>query len=214
MSLEQHREKIKAEKRRAALDAAVVTFLQNGYDRTTLVQIARNAGISTGTLFKHFPTKAELFGAIMEEMWDADPSLDQPIPPVGSPRSGLISIGHDYADKLLHPQTEPFFRVIIAEVPRFPELGKALFERGKQPYLEKLNDYLRAEAQAGTLEIKDISLAGRQFFGMINDMIFWPRFLSNDLTFSSAEIAYVIDEAVETILARYSQGINKSEYPT
>jgi AcrR family transcriptional regulator len=204
MSLEEHRKKVMAQKRRAALDAGVAAFLQNGYDRTTLAQIAHDAGISTGTLFKHFPTKAALFGAIMEEMWAPDPSLEQPLPPAGNPAAGLSTIGHDYADRLRHPQTEPFFRVIIAEAPRFPELGQALFERGKAPYLERLYAYLRSEVAAGTLCIDNVPLAGRQFFGMINDVIFWPRFLAPDLTISSGEVDSVIREAVCTMLARYS----------
>ncbi len=204
MPLEEYQERMRAQKRRAALDAAVTAFLQNGYDHTTLAQIANEAGISTGTLFKHFPTKAALFGAIMEEMWAADPNLEQPLPPAGNPEAGLSSIGHDYADRLRHPQTEPFFRVIIAEAPRFPELGRALFERGKAPYLERLYAYLRSEITAGTMHIEDIPLAGRQFFGMINDVIFWPRFLKPDLTISDAEVEYVIREAVLTMLARYS----------
>lgn len=39
---------------------------------------------------------------------------------------------------------------------------------------------------------------------MINDVIFWPRFLRTDLVISEAEVARVIREAVRTMLARYA----------
>jgi AcrR family transcriptional regulator len=204
MSVELYRERVKAEKRTAALEAAVEAFLRDGYDRTTLNQIAKAANISTGTLFKHFPTKAALFGALMEQMWEADPALEVPLPPAGDPAKGLLAIGQDYAKKLRQPQTEPFFRVIIAETARFPELGQALFERGKVPYLKRLYAYLETEVKAGTLVIEDIPLAGRQFFGMINDVIFWPRFLATDLVISDEEVDKVVREAVLTILARFA----------
>ena len=66
MTLKEHREQLKTSKRRAALDAGVAAFLRNGYDRTTLAQIAKEAGISTGTLFKHFPTKDAIWLAAMQ----------------------------------------------------------------------------------------------------------------------------------------------------
>jgi hypothetical protein len=102
--------------------------------------------------------------------------------------------------------------VIIAEAPRFPELAQALFERGKAPYLKRLESYMKSEIAAGTLAVKDVPLAGRQFLGMINDVIFWPRFLDVSLVITDAEVEHVVEEAVLTMLARYgrSQGLTQS----
>ncbi|MDG3439392.1 TetR/AcrR family transcriptional regulator [Nitrospirillum amazonense] len=207
MAVEKYRERVKSEKRAAALAAAGRAFLSHGYDRTTLAHVAREAGISTGTLFKHFPTKAALFEGIMEELWEVDPKLQRPLPPAGNPTAGLTAIGHDYAGKLRQPDTGPLFRVIIAEAPRFPELGQALFLRGKAPYLDRLHAYLRSEIAAGTMDIHDVPLAARQFLGMINDLIFWPTFLAADQVVDDAEVGRVIDEAVLTLLARYGRPV-------
>ncbi|WP_337271114.1 TetR/AcrR family transcriptional regulator [Oryzifoliimicrobium ureilyticus] len=205
MTVEEYRDRIMLEKKTAALEAASACFLKDGYDRTTLAEVARVAGISTGTLFKHFPTKAVLFGAIMERMWEADPSVNVALPPTGAPVTGLTQIGMDYAAKLRQPTTEPFFRVIIAEAQRFPELAQALFERGKVPYLKRLDAYIESEIAAGTLEVEDVSLAGRQFLGMINDVIFWPRFLDATIVIPDPEVKRVVHEAVLTIVARYGR---------
>ncbi|WP_044558654.1 TetR/AcrR family transcriptional regulator [Azospirillum sp. B4] len=205
MAVEEYRERVKSEKRAAALAAAGEAFLRQGYDRTTLAQVAKAAGISTGTLFKHFPTKAALFGGIMEQLWEADPELRRPLPPAGNPVAGLTAIGHDYAGKLRQPRTAPLFRLIIAEAPRFPELGLALFQRGKAPYLDRLHAYLRSEITAGTMAVGDVPLAARQFLGMINDLIFWPTFFAADQSLNDAEVARVIDEAVLTLLGRYGR---------
>jgi AcrR family transcriptional regulator len=201
-----YRARVAREKRSAILDAAVASFLDAGYDRTTLEQVARAADVSTGTLFKHFPTKAALFGAIMARVWEggAGPGAPAP-PPAGDPRRGLAAIGMNYARLLRAPNVEGLFRVIVAEAPRFPELGRELYERGKKPYLDDLHRYLEAERAAGTLEVGDVEMAARQFLGMINDVIFWPRFLVVDLEVGDAEVRRVVSEAVETFAARYAR---------
>jgi len=55
-------------------------FFEQGYERTTLQQIAKRANLSTATLFKRFSSKAALFEAIVEEFWRVDG------PPTGIPR--------------------------------------------------------------------------------------------------------------------------------
>ncbi len=191
-------------KRTAALDAAVQLFLEQGFGRTSLQQIAKAADVSTATLFKHFPTKASLFGALMGRLWEAEGDAEPPpMPPAGDPEAGLKAIGRDYARLLRQPHTEALFRVIIAEAPRFPELGRELYERGKKPYLARLEAYLGAEAAVGSLAAPDVALAARQFLGMINDVIFWPRLLIADLRVTSTDAERVVDAAVDTMLARY-----------
>lgn len=198
--------RVVAEKRRAILDAAAAAFLEAGYDGTTLEAVARRAQVSTGTLFKRFPTKAALFEAIMERIWETGP--DGPAAPDASSlpvRDALRAIGRDYARLLRAPGVEGLFRVIVAEVNRFPELGRALYERGKKPYLDRLHVQLKAAAADGAVSIADIPLAARQLLGMINDLIFWPRLLVKDLAVTDQDVARAVDEAVETFLARYGR---------
>src|SRR2546423_8894598 len=54
------------ERREAVLEAASHAFAQRGYHGTPTMGIARAAGISQAYLFRLFPTKAELFGAVVE----------------------------------------------------------------------------------------------------------------------------------------------------
>jgi len=198
-----YRDRVAREKRAALMEAAVALFLADGYARTTLEAVARAAGVSSATLYKHFPTKAALFGAIMARMWTEGDAAAIPAP--GDPRAGLLRIGRDYAALLAEARTVALFRVIIAEAERFPELGRALYERGKRPYLDRLRVYLEAEIADGRLAIDDLALAKRQFLGMINDVVFWPRLLIVDLAVSAEETEAVVEGAVETFLARYGR---------
>jgi AcrR family transcriptional regulator len=184
------------------LDAAVAEFLAHGYEHTTLAAIAARAGVSTATVFKHFHAKADIFGAVMARVFGNDAFHEVPKPKAGDPRAGLLAIGRDYAATLARPDTRALFRVMIAEVPRFPELGRELYEKGKRPYLDRLHAYLRAEAGAGTLRIADVPMAARQFLGMINDVTFWPHMLVVDLDEADSET--VVTAAVETFLRGYA----------
>jgi TetR/AcrR family transcriptional regulator, regulator of autoinduction and epiphytic fitness len=190
-------------KRDAVLDAAVEAFLQGGYSGTTLEQIARDAQVSTATVFKHYRTKADVFGAIMSRVFgNDDPST---WPPVTSEDAleGLVQIGRHYAATLRDPRIRALFRVMIAEVPRFPELGQQLYERGKAPYLERVEAFLRNAVKHGQLQIPDVKLATRQFLGMINDVVFWPHMLVTGLPESDAETTRVVRGAARTLCAAY-----------
>jgi AcrR family transcriptional regulator len=205
MGLKQYRAEVSRQKQEAILNAALAAFLEFGYDRTTIDYVAQQAEVSTATLYKHFPSKADLFGGIMAQVWRSDQISSTPVSPDLPPRSALLQIGQEYAQLLTSPNIQPLFRVVIAEASRFPELGTELYHRGKEPFLKRLYAYLQAQVAVGTLVITDIPLASRQFLGMINDIIFWPRFLIMDLKMSDSDIENVITNAVETFLARYTK---------
>jgi TetR/AcrR family transcriptional regulator, regulator of autoinduction and epiphytic fitness len=205
MPIEEYRKSVADQKRQAILDAAVQNFLATGYERTTLETVAKDAGVSTATVYKHFSTKRALFGGIMEHIWETEVDLVNSVDQGTDSVAILTAIAQEYAQLLRQPQVEALFRVIIAEAPRFPELGEELYYRGKEPYLKRLHTYLQKESELNRFQITDIPLAARQFLGMINDVIFWPRFLIMDLKISDSDIENVIINAVETFLARYTK---------
>jgi len=198
-----YHDRVRAEKRAAILEAATRLFLENGYSGASLAKIAEAADVSSATLFKRFPTKAALFEAIVTEYWTSvgEGGVE---PESGDPRKGLTTIGRDYAALLSQSQMVSLFRLVIAEAPRFPELAKAHFALGKAPYFERVRDYLREEDTIGTLRIPDPQTATTQFLGMVSNFAFWPRLLLPNWSPSKAAMRKAVDEAVETMLARYS----------
>ncbi|HSG89665.1 MAG TPA: TetR/AcrR family transcriptional regulator [Pseudomonadales bacterium] len=53
--------------RRRLLDAARELFVEHGYDRTRPQDIARHAGVATGTFYLHFRDKEDVFLAFADE---------------------------------------------------------------------------------------------------------------------------------------------------
>ena len=67
---ERHAARLAApERRQAIIDAAVRVFSEGSYARATTAQIAREAGISEPILYRHFPSKRDLYFACLEDAW-------------------------------------------------------------------------------------------------------------------------------------------------
>jgi AcrR family transcriptional regulator len=196
-----YHQRVAQEKRAAIVRASTTLFLESGYDRTSLAQIATASGVSRATLFKQFPTKAALFEAIVSEAWSADEGRESPS--VGEPAAGLTTMGRHYADLLSRPEMADLFRIVIAEMPRFPDLADAQFTQGKLPYFDSVRSYLVAESEAGTLRVDDPDLVTTQFLGMISNYVFWPALLVAGWSVSAERVRKVVDEAVATLMARY-----------
>jgi AcrR family transcriptional regulator len=194
--------RVAEQKRAAIIEAATRLFLDAGYAGTSLAKVAEAAGVSKATLFKQFPTKAALFDAIVTESWTVEDDVDLR-PPAGDLRAGLTAIGRRYVTLLTRPGMAALFRIVIAELPRFPELGEAHFERGKMPYFDSVRRYLDSENALGTVKLDDAELAATQFLGMISNYVFWPRMLLIGWSTDDASMAHVVDEAVLTMEARY-----------
>lgn len=113
-----HRD-VAAMKRESILVAATPLFLENGYDRTSLAQIAQQAGVSRATLFKQFPTKAALFEAAVLAAGRA--AAPEPVDvDVAGLHAGLVTLGRAYAQLLTRPEMEALMRTVIAESPGSP----------------------------------------------------------------------------------------------
>jgi TetR/AcrR family transcriptional regulator of autoinduction and epiphytic fitness len=196
-----YHQRVAQEKRALIVQAATELFLEVGYDRASLARVADSAGVSKATLFKQFPTKAALFDAIVIDSWAENDVAD--VPPAGDLTAGLTILGRRYTALLSQPRMADLFRIVIAELPRFPELAKAHFSQGKLPYFESVRLYLLAERDAGAADVADPEMAATQFLGMISNYLFWPGLVLPDWTVTPARTATVVEEAVRTMVARY-----------
>ncbi len=55
-----------SDKQRSVLKASLTLFAQKGYENTSTLDIAKLAGVSEGTVFKHFKTKDGLLQAVLK----------------------------------------------------------------------------------------------------------------------------------------------------
>ncbi|MCP2032612.1 AcrR family transcriptional regulator [Okibacterium sp. HSC-33S16] len=201
-----HRQ-VAVNKRAAILEAATDLFLDLGYDRTSLAQVAGKAGVSKATLFKQFPTKAELFEALVLAAGDTSNS-EQLEAPSGNFHAGLVSLGMAYVELLSRPRMVDLIRAVIAESARFPELRQRTFDFSTLPALKALRRFFQAANIHGTANVNDLDVAAAQFLGMIATVVFWPRLVHVGWSLTDEETLHIVDEAARTIVARYGTSVS------
>ena len=115
----------------ALLDIALREFLAHGYGGTSMAQIVLKAGISKTTLYSRYPSKEDLFRAILGRQVERFATLASLTAPDGTPslHAGLERYAARTLEIGLEPDMLAFNRLIHAEAQRFPELGLAAAER-------------------------------------------------------------------------------------
>lgn len=80
----------RASSRRTLEDAASELFLEQGYARTTIDQIARRAGVGRNTFFNYFATKSDLLWIEVDETLCALPDAIASVPAEAPPSRALL----------------------------------------------------------------------------------------------------------------------------
>lgn len=157
-------------KRDAIVHAAAEVFLESGIAAASMDEIARRAQVSKATVYSHFESKHALFGAIVDSRCHAlAPSVDMrwtELPPA----TALTQVGRAFLDVMFMPGSLPLYRIVLAEAPRFPELGRVFYETGPKVICASLADYLAARTRDGVLAIEDAAFGAEQFFNLVIGM--------------------------------------------
>jgi TetR/AcrR family transcriptional regulator, mexJK operon transcriptional repressor len=131
-------------KRDAILDAATRMFLAQGYSAVSMDAIALAAPVSKPTLYNYFPGKPALFAAVVASVCTRmTAAVDTALKDDGDLRSDLRIIARAYVDIVYSPECLALYRVIIAELKNFPELGQLAYDSGAIPIIAGITRYLR-----------------------------------------------------------------------
>lgn len=83
----------KAATRTAIVDAALACALQDGWEATSLQEVRQRAGVSNGTLFHHFPRRAELATAVVAAgLADQQDALVHELRGASTPAGGVSAV--------------------------------------------------------------------------------------------------------------------------
>lgn len=106
------RETKKAQTRLALRDVAVELFVANGYDATTVADIAAAAQVSEPTFYRYYPTKAAVVLAPLEQRIDATLTALESFPVELAPLEACLrnALSAEAADLLPAPTEAPYLR--------------------------------------------------------------------------------------------------------
>jgi AcrR family transcriptional regulator len=153
-----------AQTRAALVAAGRRLFGTRGFAATSVEDIARDARVTTGALYHHFPTKAAVFESVFEQV-HAD-LLEASLQAAGQATDaiGLLTAGFGaFLDAVLEAEVQ---RIVITDAPAV--LGLARFTELDERYAFAATvAELEAANEAGVLRVADPPTLARLLFGAL-----------------------------------------------
>jgi AcrR family transcriptional regulator len=192
---------LRPEKRAAIVAAARTVFLDADYATASMDSIAARAGVSKQTVYNHFGSKDELFGAIIRDRCQLLLEALQPEQTAsGQPETVLYSLARAFVDKMLAPETLALYRVLVIQSERSPELREIYYRSGPDLAVQTLSVYLRAQTEGGVLSVRHPRIAAEQFFAMLGGHLRTRALLGLDSEPSARRVKAYVDNAVAVFL--------------
>ena len=149
-------------RRNCIVAAARDAFLEQGYAATSMSTIATQLGGSKGTLWAYFPSKEDLFAAVLDDVTASfRENLEDALRPGRDCRTTLFDFAERFLLKIVNPDSLRLHRLIVGEGGRFPEIGHIFYARGPKIVVDRLSDYIRQRIAAGDLRQEDPIQAAR-----------------------------------------------------
>lgn len=162
------RKRLEDDRLEELLDIAAEIFLSEGFKGASTNAIARRANASKATFYSRFPTKEDLFLAVIEHRVEriagvVTPALSTDAPPV-------IAL-HDFGSKLvlaaLTREQVAFIRMIGMEAERFPKLAQRFFELGPGRGQKILAAYMQQSLERGYLRKENPERMAEHFISLV-----------------------------------------------
>jgi len=191
-------------KQRQILAGACRVFLEQGFDAASMGAIAREAGVSKGTLYVYFKSKEELFEAIVEEQRDQQAErIFQALQDDADIETVLTTVGESFVRFLCQPSGISPLRTVLAIADRMPDLGARFYRTGPGRGIANLKSYLERQVAAGVLIPHDCEVTAAQFMDASLSLTFKPLMFNAAGQPTDAQIRRVVGTAVTTFLRAY-----------
>ncbi|WP_289036025.1 TetR/AcrR family transcriptional regulator [uncultured Roseibium sp.] len=172
----------------ALMDAARRLVRTNGYDKVSITQIIKEAGVSRQSLYRRWPTKADLvleafFESASQDASDAERHLDH-----GSARQRLLDLLISIFDHIARDGAA--MRSLIASAQEDPQFRESFIEKFVLPREEIVTGILLQAVESGELPphsnvaMLTAMIHGAFWYRMLND---WPL----DTAFAKAMVSQI-----------------------
>ncbi len=133
------------------MEVATELFVERGFAATSLVDIARGAGVATRTLYQHFGDKEVIFREVIFAR-DAEAALQPPKVESGDTLYDALLKASDYAYTITYRERSiGLMRLMIAESNRFPEFMQSIAKSIFSHFRSNIEKVLEALADAGLI---------------------------------------------------------------
>lgn len=190
-------------KRRQIMEGARAAFLAKGFDGASMNDVAREAGVSKGTLYVYFTSKEALFEALVRDGKARQAERLAKLSDDLDPAEALRRYGVSLLEAMTAPDSIAQLRTIIGVTAKFPQIGRAFYEAGVAHGVENLSRYLAAETARGRLAVADPAMAAMQFLDLCKSGLLQKLLFGYVEALTQAEIEANVARGVETFMAAF-----------
>jgi TetR/AcrR family transcriptional repressor of mexJK operon len=197
-----------ARKRLTILSAGRDLFLSNGYQGTSVDQIAASAEVSKQTVYKHFGDKRELLLSIVNEALDGavTPFVDRiaALADTTDLEAEMTALAADYLRAVLQEPVVQLRRLVVGEANRVPELAELYYNQAPARTLSAFADCFAVLHRRGLLRIPETAVAAEHFaFLIIGRSIDQALFYGGPQVLAAIDVERYVRAGVRVFLAAY-----------
>jgi len=185
------------------LAAATKLFLKDGYGDTSIDAIVEKSGGSKATLYSFYPTKADLFRAVVDSIVASHERVD--LKSLDNVRDTLVNFSEERLRVVFSRKHRALMRLIIAERDRFPDIARMYYERGPLRGHTQLRDYFETLIDKGLIDIRSAAEASEFFRGMLMHQRYIDQLYLNAPVPSAEEVSVRARHVVDRFLEAYHQ---------
>ncbi|HET7080684.1 MAG TPA: TetR/AcrR family transcriptional regulator [Chloroflexia bacterium] len=190
----EHQPNSRTQRTRERLRAAAHRlFLRQGYLATSVDAILAEAGISSKeTLYRHYANKEALFVDVLSHLTMEQPGFAEKVaalpPPqdLASLRQALTQLSHEIVSMMTQPGYLPLVRMVLAEEPRFPQLGSLFFATVTQRGIAIIMGLLLAARERQLIANIDLAAVTHTLLGGLVTSVLLSHVLAKEETQPSA----------------------------
>ncbi len=191
----------RSERRQVFIDAARTLFFALGYAGTAMSTVATKVGGSKTTLWTYFPSKQDLFAAVVDDIVERYGSaLEVDLQPQRDVEDALRAFGAAMMATVLSPPILDLHRLVIGEAGRFPEIGQLFYERGAKRGKAKLATFIASAMSQGRLRNGDPMVAAQHFAFMCQSGYHQLCLFGVTAPIVGADVASDVDAAIDAFM--------------
>ena len=157
------------------LEAALALFVEKGYAATRVEEVAARAGVSKGTLFLYFPSKEELFKAVVRE--NASRHLHDAFREVAGYAGTSAELLHEFIQRWWTQYggapAAGLTKLIMSEAANFPDLAQYYQDEVVQPSHELVRRIVQRGIGRKELRPVDLTLAAHLIVAPLVQLVTW-----------------------------------------
>ncbi|KPZ13080.1 TetR family transcriptional regulator [Pseudomonas amygdali pv. ulmi] len=199
--------KVRTEARREAIiDAAASVFLEMGYERASMNEVTKRMGGSKATIYSYFPSKEELFIAVVNRVANAHlaEAVSELAISVDDAELDLRTLFTRFGERMLmvlinDDSALAVYRMVVAESGH-SNIGTMFYDSGPREFLKTVTTLMNAAMQRGQLRTTDPHIAALQLTSLLTAETDIRLYQQTPARLSVEQIQSMVKRAIDTFM--------------